>query len=308
MQILIAARLRRLLGMVLIGMIPLAFAPAASAQAPQTVFSSKWNEKGAGPGLINVPEHEIVGPLTFCVDGGNVYLADTVNQRILRAAAGSPAEVLAGNVLASAICPDGQGGVWVRVGNAIQRLDAGGKATAEKAITSVRRGRIATEGYGIELVASPAGAVEFRQLDQSAETIDAGRQSREATAAPDLRYFIKRFSGNDVRILGEAPDGKILVTVPVQIESGYPGAVLFKGTDSDGNLYIELERIDAGTIGLEVHAYAPDGTPLRKIPLFNSYFSTVYKKTEVAPDGTVYQMITTPEGVEVVCYKGGEES
>jgi hypothetical protein len=36
---------------------------------------------------------------------------------------------------------------------------------------------------------------------------------------------------------------------------------------------------------------------IQEIP--NHYYTTVYKKTELAQDGSVYQMLTTPAGVEI---------
>ena len=53
-----------------------------------------------------------------------------------------------------------------------------------------------------------------------------------------------------------------------------------------------------------MHKYSLSGELLEAFSLPNDYFTTVYKKTEIAPDGSVFQMLTTPEGVRILVYKG----
>ncbi|MDK2973019.1 MAG: hypothetical protein PWP23_2774 [Candidatus Sumerlaeota bacterium] len=303
-----AKSLRRSFGAVLLVLISLVPLQQARAEEPEVVFSSTWGEKSGDIGLINVPEHEKVGPLSFCIEDGNVYLLDTVNERILQIDPQGHKTVLAESIVPSAICPDGEGGVWVRVGNTIQQINAKGEFQTAKSI-SPSNGKPTIEGYGVELMKDPEGAVHFRALDQSNVSIDEGKSlSGSSEESETLHYFVKRLSGTDVRLLGETEDGKVLVSIPIQIDNGYPGAVLFKGFDSSGNLYVEMECVEKENIALEVHSYTPGGERLRALRLFNAYFSTVYKKTDITPDGSVYQMKTTPDGVEVLCYKGGGES
>jgi hypothetical protein len=122
-------------------------------------------------------------------------------------------------------------------------------------------------------------------------------------SAESLRYKIKRLAGNEVRIIGLDPYGKVLVSVPIRLDSGQPGAVLFKGIDAQGNLYVELENLKRNNVELEAHRYSQSGERLGVLHLPNDYFTTVYKKTELARDGSVYQMLTTPEGVKILRWK-----
>jgi hypothetical protein len=55
----------------------------------------------------------------------------------------------------------------------------------------------------------------------------------------------------------------------------------------------ETEQVAPQTVRL--FAGAGDGAATVELP--NSYFTTIYKKFEVR-DGQVYQMLTTPAGVE----------
>ena len=80
------------------------------------------------------------------------------------------------------------------------------------------------------------------------------------------------------------------------------GAVLFKGQDNQGRLYVEIERLKGNQALLEVHRYNLDGKCLEVYSLPNQYYTTIYKKTEITPEGTVYQMLTTPDGVQVIRY------
>jgi hypothetical protein len=188
------------------------------------------------------------------------------------------------------------------------------------------------EGYGTELQLTSGKAVEMNDVSQKSLTIaksDTASGARFVSVGaelvpalslraitriaptiegrlgilPDsLRFKIKRLSTKDIRILGEDYDSKILVSVPIKLESGYAGAVLFKGQDLKGNLYVELERIIDNRAELEIHCYSPEGERLKVFNLPNNYFTTVYKKTEVTPNGTVYQILTIPEGVQIICY------
>ena len=79
---------------------------------------------------------------------------------------------------------------------------------------------------------------------------------------------------------------------------------MFKGADDAGNLYVEVERIAGTKVGLQVHRYSIQGKRLAVFDMENRYFTTVYKKTEVTPDGSVYQMLTMPDGVRILRFGG----
>lgn len=349
----------------ILGWIALAAIARAQSPEPAVVLSAAWGAKPGQVGGLFAEEMERCGPLSFCVDGDTVFLLDSVNRRLLRvvdgAAIGAAKEmtpsVLATDVDATALCPDGNGGVWIQNGPVVERIDAQGRRNARKTLadkTALRAAKI--EGYGVELRRDHDGVIALRGLDRetvvvaaTARTADEGKDEAptegktptsdasspstsassaastsassaapsSSTAAPvpasstnadtPLRYSIKRMSGNAVRILGLDPGGKALASVEVRIDSGALGAVLFKGTDAQGNLYVELERIDGGRANLEVHRYAPSGQRLHRFKLPNTYHTTVYKKAEVISDGSVYQMLTTPEGVRVIRHAATEE-
>ncbi len=282
---------------------------AESPAAPEVVFSASWGEKPAQVGLILQAEQERCGPLSFAVGSQGVFLLDSVNQRIVVCSRpANEVRVLSTNVSPTAICADGSGGVWIREGDSVQRIDASGNRGARRSLAASKSHRGGpVEGYGVELLRDGDGTVRARSLSQDSQVVEPGSRLAVAGSSDlsDLDYRIKRFAGNEVRLLGMDPDGKPLVSVPIVLDEGEPGAVLFKGRDADGNLYVELEKLENGRCFLEVHGYAPDGKRVRTLSLPNDYYTTVYKKTEVGPDGSVYQLRTAPGGVQIVRYQGG---
>jgi hypothetical protein len=281
----------------------------ASAASPTVVFHAPWGDAPGEIGIINQPEFERAGPLSFCTDGQNVFLLDSVHKQILARDASGKVKTLAANVLGWGICADGSGGVFLQNDARITHVDKQGNAKQVSSLDEKRSpSRQRVQGYGIEMFLNSDGSLCQRTLNQKILTMPAAR-TRLAAAPPNalgsptkLRFEIKRMSGNEVRILGFDADGKALVSVPVRLDSGQPGAVLFKGTDAAGNLFVELERLNGNAVGLEVHSYSRSRERLTALQLPNDYFTTVYKKTEVAPDGTVYQLLTAPDGVSILRY------
>lgn len=288
----------------------LVFVKPAAAETLETVFVAPWGDEEGEMGLINQPEQEICGPLSFCTDGQNVFILDTVHSQIVAIDADRNAKVLASKVAGSGICADGSGGVFVQDHRRVMHIDASGKTQKQLSIKETPGApHKLVEGYGMDMFVDPSGYLCVRGLNQEAHRVSEVPRMHSSAAdipadsAASLQYRIKRLAGNEVRILGLDPDGKVLVSVPVQLDGGQPGAVLFKGTDAQENLYAEVESINGNKVGLEVHRYSPSGERLGVLHLSNDYFTTVYKKTELANDGSVYQMLTTSEGVQILRWK-----
>ena len=287
------------------------------------VLNARWGTNEGEIGLINIPEMEHCGPLSFCCreriyafqNIGDVLILDNINRRVSGTTEGK-LSTIAKDVIGWTICPDGGEGFFIFNGRETVQYDSSGVKKESFPIFSKAK---IIEGYGTELQLTSGRTVEINDVSQKSLTIaksdtassagfvaqmEAGKavEGRQGKIPDSLRFKIKRISTKDIRILGEDYDGKILVSVPIKIDIGYAGAVLFKGQDLKGNLYVELERIIDNHAELEIHCYSPKGERLKMFNLPNNYFTTVYKKTEVTPDGKVYQMLTTPEGVQIICY------
>ena len=161
---------------------------------------------------------------------------------------------------------------------------------AERPLKIFQKSVLLAQGTAAQGFSVPAGKTA---------TICEGRSGESNSG---LRFLIRRLGGNDIRLIGQDEKGKDLVAVRIEMDGGIAGAVLFKGQDSSGRVYVEVERLKGARTELEVHRYTVGGERLAVISMPNNYFTTVYKKTEVTPDGSVYQMLTTPEGVQIHRY------
>ena len=291
---------RRLLPLILLTSLTIS---PGFAQLAEVIISAAWGDLEGEMGLINAPEMERCGPLAFSVDGDSVLILDTIHKQVKGAGKDKNMKILARDVAGWAICGDGNEGVFVQTNTQIVHVNSkiNTKAMYHAKTKSGKSPKL-IEGYGNDLVVDEKGQVKIQSVSQDVYPIE-GAISKKQSAPSPLSYSIKRMLKNEVRIIGCDADGKDLVSVTVKIDQGELGAVLFKGTDAKGNLYVELEKMTNTGIGLEVHRYAPSGERLAVFPLSNNYFTTVYKKTEVAPDGSVYQMLTTKDGVQILRYR-----
>lgn len=281
---------------------------ALAAAPPEVLLSLAWGGKTTQAGLIHQPEMERIGPVSFCVRGRGAYLLDTVNRRVLYGESGAATRVAVADVVGWGIRADAAGSVFVQEADRIREFPASGKSPRLHIVKdSSGKAPALVEGYGTELVEDERGFLCIRGLDQRMHRVGAAvvNPARAAAPAPKdavVRHEIARLDGNEVRLLGYDADGKVLVSVPVRLDAGTAGAALFKGTDDAGHVYVEVEVLEGKQVGLEVHRYATSGVRLGVARMPNTYFTTVYKKTEARPDGSVCQMLTTPEGVKILRY------
>jgi hypothetical protein len=282
---------------------------------PADTATIPWGEDAGRIGLIHQAEIERCGPVGFCVAEDGMRILDTVNARVVRVSPGRAAETVAEGVRGTAIAIDGADGFLVLEDRTVSHFANGRRGKAFPLPAGARF----IEGYGAGVSLSRRLGVSASSADQRTWTVATGTAAkgfagpdapqaaravngRAGNAKEGLLFAIKQVSGNDIRILGSDADGKDLVSVPILMDGDPSGAVLFKCQDDAGNLYAEVERLKGGRAELEVHRYAPDGARLAVFKMPNDYFTTVYKKTEIAPDGTVYQLLTTPDGVKILRY------
>ena len=275
-------------------------------QEGRTILSLPWGKEENQVGLVNKEEYEVCGPLSFCVDGEAVFLLDSVKQRIIKYEGEGNLGVAAEKVSGCAVCKDGNGGVFVLSGPRILHIPKTGEKKLQVTVKASDNPPPIIPGYGNELFLDARGNLCLRGVKQNVHRfsgIQAANHPRlQDIGHASLHYKIKRLDGNKVRLIGADDDGKNLISIPIKLKQGTPGATLFKGMDERGNLYVELECLEEDKIGLEVHRYSPAGDQPAVFQLPNNYFSTVYKKTEIAGDGSVYQMLTTKEDVRIIKY------
>ena len=272
------------------------------------LFSCQWNDPATGIGLVTAPEIESLGPLSFSTDGTDIFILDSAHQRVVKINKSGKVQPIAVAKGAWTILTDGEGGVFVQEGTRVRHHSAKGTVNDCPLNAESPGENSLIEGYGNELMVSAAGTLQLRSVTQKVLDVEGApplkglAQAENGGSSPALSYTIKRLDGNEVRILGSDPQGKVLVSVPIKLDEGTAGAALFKGIDSSGNLYVEVEILRGNNVGLAVHRYSPAGERLAAFTLPNDYHTTVYKKTEITPDGNVYQMLTTPDGLRIIKY------
>lgn len=269
----------------------------------EIVGSFSWGEQANQVKLVEKEEVERIGPVSFTIADGDTFLLDTAGKRVVSFSKESKnVSKEFANTYGSSFCIDNKGTVYTVSNGAIYQTGSGDKSLTKMIDLTELLGDSTTlaEGYGIGLEIDNSGQLVYRTLDQKTIPICAVQKATEnVTPSPCVRYMMKRLGGDDVRLLGFDAKDKVLLSAQVNVSQGVPGAALFKGTDSQGNYYVEVEAITAEECGLEVHKFSPQGKALGVLKLNNKYHTTVYKKTEVQPDGSVYQMLTTPKGVTI---------
>lgn len=290
------------------------FAQGNLQEGAEVVASFSWGDGDNEIGLVNMPEVERGGPLSFSASGKELLVLDSAKLRAIKIEEGNKFSVVAKNVKAWDICSDGSGGFFaVDEDKIIRYSDKGELQESFKAPSSKKM----IMGYGSSLSLS-SGEVFFNNVDQKTFPIAKGSADKGFAAEPQdsakvlagkpgtrdgLSFIIKRLAGDDIRILGTTSDGKDLVSVKIKTDGDSFGAVLFKGQDLDGNLYVEIERLKNNRALLEVQKYSTDGRCLKIFLMPNNYFTTVHKKTEITVSGDVYQMFTTAAQFQIIRYR-----
>ncbi|MCX7017765.1 MAG: hypothetical protein NTY46_01960 [Candidatus Sumerlaeota bacterium] len=234
--------------------------PCAQPGAVSANFMIPWGSESGQLGLVNQPEQERAGPLTFTVSApGTILAADTVN-------------------------------------NAVKEFSSGG-----------------VEGYGQE-VFTEDGFIGVNDPDQVAYLFDQsdGNPAMPAATAhgrrmPDcdractavtsvsasIRLLPKGLTPNTVYGAGRS------LFFPSLSPAHRLGSVLYRGATPDGKFFVEIENIPSGGGGVQLDVERRMWPPTRaaQVKLNNDYFTTVYTKSHVLPDGTIWQMLTTDKGV-----------
>jgi len=280
------------------------------ASEPEIIFSAQWGDNPGEIGLINQPERERCGPLSFSTDGKNVFMIDSVHKQIVGINAERKARIIKTDINGWCIRADSAGGIFVFDGEKVAHIDTNGKSKEDFNIAKKsEKSSTMVEGYGVELFVDSRGNPTVNDITQNVySVVDAPElttfaNNKSIPSKQPVKYIVKRMLRNEIRILGLDKEGKELISIPIKTDGGQAGVVLFKGIDLKGNIFVELENIKGKQVNLEVHCYSKKGERLRVIVMPNNYFTTVYKKTEVLQDGSVYQMLTTEEGVKILRWK-----
>jgi len=289
------------------------------------IFSVPWGASGESLGLIDLPEMEKAGPLSFALDArGEIYVCDGVNRCVKRYdAEGRYLGIAAADAAAHHVAVDSEGVVYARVdGGRIEVFEEGRRTGGFQVPSNVPL----IEGYeqAIGFSPSPSGdaseAISVNDpLQRNYPVVSRTASGLAATGEKEIRatagsavYSATGFAGyyrpewkEPQRGWLHAYDalGELVRSIPIETQDRL-GSLIFKGADLKGRLYLETERIDStGWAHLEIRIYAPSGRLLETYEIPNDYYTTVYRKTWLKPDGAIVQMITRPEGASFLEWK-----
>jgi hypothetical protein len=289
--------------------------PPADAFSAEKVANIPWGASDSQLGLLDKPEMEHVGPTSFCLDDeGRIIVCDPVNRSVKQFDSdGNFLTVLASKVVANHVAAATGDKVFVRADGGRVLAFSGGKQTAAFAVPSSHN---LIEGYeqGLGIISEGTGAKWLAVSNPSQKPVLVaqieGQNAGAKALAPDK---IRTLSGKPEvggvqyrpqwksKHLGHLrrfnSDGSELTPIVVYTNDRL-GAIIFKGIDRQGRMYVEMERITPdGYAHLEVRCYTDDGKLVDSVELPNLYYTTVYRKTWLTPDGAIIHMLTTPEKV-----------
>lgn len=287
----------------------------------ETVIKIQWGLADNQLGLINLPEVETIGALTFSLDkNGNVFIFDNVKGRILKFnSEGKFIGSIGKELIGSAFCVDRFGNIYLLDGQAAKCYSPQGILKQTILITPAIK---LVEGYGQHIFVDQEDNLLVNTVDQKIFTVgkieslkngllsvySSEKQVQSGLLGFPSRTGKKRFLTNwrsnhlaTVVILDESTQ-KITewkLTTPDVF-----GAVLFLGEDKYFNVYIETERITKDNcVHLEIHKFDANGNLTATLELPNNYYTTCYKRVAIDELGNIYQLVSDNEGVKVLKYK-----
>lgn len=280
-----------------------ALALGAAAHA----FTIPWGPDPSQLEMVNLPEQERVGPLTFTISpAGTILVTDSVRHRVNEyTTAGAYLRTFCSGVRPSSIKFDSAGNLLMLDGHTVSAWNQAGQMIHTMQVPDAVP---LVEGYAQD-VFEEDGRICVNDPDEHVYCFDADAD-RPTTAATTRRgrahdreraftrganrheAFVQTGRGRESRISPDADNAL--------------GVVIYRGRSPAGNALIEVEEIEAtGRVRLKIkeagHAGCRD---LHDLP--NDYFTTVYRKFEVQPDGSIWQMYPTDAGVEFIQYEAGQ--
>ena len=289
----------------------------AMGSNPKVLAEIPWGSGSDKIGLLNQQELETVGPKSFTVDNGKVYILDFVNQELkvfdLNA---KKLSKLADKIIGGSICVGPNGNLLVLNGKKVKALSNGGKSQDSIDIADdidliegygqdvqVENGKSIVvngeNGKGFKVAEFESGKLAKFNFERQ---VASGKPPHKKDANGQVSYDVKWIDRNTINLLKFNSKDELIKTFELKTNDTF-GGVQIKGIDSKGNVYVEIERITPDNyVHLEIKKINPGGKEIGTVELINNYFTTVYKKTEVDVNGNIYQMITDENGVKILLW------
>jgi hypothetical protein len=264
-----------------------------------------WGTGDKEIGLQKGEEIESVGPMTFSLDSlGQIYLLDFPKARIsVLDKSGKHLKNIGTGIRGSSLAIDPSGIIGVLNGNALALISSSG---ARQDISVFSHSDI-VEGYGQHLKylnGSFYRADVKQNLWESARISNKSYQSVSLSAAPKQITGIPSSIANITYKVDVQDTHTVYITASsgaeFKLKTSYDwGGVQILGITSKGEIILEAEQITPDNyVHLFLYRLDSQGQTTGMLEIPNKYATTVYKKNELLPDGTILQMLTTDQGVE----------
>ena len=294
-----------------------------------------WGTDATQLGLQSGPEIEPVGPLSFAMDSSNsIYFLDTINQRVsVFDSKGKFQKIVAEDVNGSSIAVDANSAVGLLNGTGLNIINQQGNTQK----IQISPSDDIVEGYGQHLRTShneitlqegniifkhqynsfyitkinqhilkvaesmkgivlPSGKTTIREYDPKLNHERVSERLGIPMQIGQYEYFLTTEWKNNQLAVVKSSSG---AEYPLTTNDAFGGLQII-GVDVSGNIYVEAERITSDNyVHLDIWKLNTDGKVIGTQEIPNNYATTVYKKTELASDGSITQVVTTKEGVEI---------
>ncbi len=288
-------------------------------------------EKEVGPDDFQIPAS---GPKDFGVDrAGNIYIVDTLKQRIVKFDKKGKYILDFGKRLDFGtyfdqpinIALDGQGNIYVKAldrdmsifkfnssGNFLEEITSIGSYNADQIkwisyLYPDNRGHIfiraeVEEGKYVNFEFDEKGKI-IREFQGAIWKCDSeGKLYKDSRETNDISFPEIKGSKRPVQILSS--DKKI--EKEIILDFGTESAVYFGllGVDDDGNMYYSNWNRDTD----EILKFNNDGELVKRIKIKSgNTFGMENNGFKILPDGTIYQMHATDEGLSIIKYESKEQ-
>lgn len=279
---------------------------ALEAYRSHEVLSAPW---GTEPGRFGILEQaEGVGPQSLSVDEqGNIYILDLVNRRVsIFTPQGDFLRQTACGILAHDLCLDEKGELYLLAPyhGLVERYDPQGNLLSRWPISQdiwlIDGMRVAGDEVIVRTVLQSEYTVVRAEEALAPEKQLAGARPGFGEADPSRRFQTQWV--NDHLGLLRLLDGRgnRLQEIPVTTDQVL-GSLVFVGTDRIGNVYLRAELLQepAESRG-RIFKFDLGGELSAEFTIPAADFTFIFRSLSLAPDGSIYQLLTGPEGIRVL--------